>query len=261
MKRVLVIGANSYIGKKFYEYVKLEKKEEILIDMVSASDDGWRKVDLSQYDSILHLAAIVHKKEKKSMKELYYQVNYRLAVEVAKNAKENRVGQFIFMSTAAVYGDGATCITKNTVPKPTTYYGKTKLAAENDINKLSDDKFKVAIIRPPMVYGEGCKGNYAKLEKLAKYTPVFPEYHNKRSVLSIDNLLMFLSDSIIKNLTGYFHPQNNEYMDTCIEVLKISECLGKHTILVKVPSSIVKGLSCIIPTFKKMFGDCYCDMT
>ncbi|MFV0343462.1 MAG: NAD-dependent epimerase/dehydratase family protein [Anaerocolumna sp.] len=257
MKRVLVIGANSYIGKKFYEYVKLEKKEEILIDMVSASDDGWRKVDLSQYDSILHLAAIVHKKEKKSMKELYYQVNYRLAVEVAKNAKENRVGQFIFMSTAAVYGDGATCITKNTVPKPTTYYGKTKLAAENDINKLSDDKFKVAIIRPPMVYGEGCKGNYAKLEKLAKYTPIFPEYHNKRSAIEINNLLIVLSSVVLEEQYGFFHPQNKEYMDTCVEILKISKNIGKRTVLVKIPTSIIKCSNCILPTFKKMFADCY----
>jgi len=183
MKRVLVIGANSYIGKKFYEYVKREKNNEIYIDMVSASDGGWRKVDFSRYDSVLHLAAIVHKKEKKNMKELYYQVNYRMAVEVAKKAKENKVGHFIFMSTAAVFGNESVCISKDTIPNPVTLYGKSKLAAEQVINKMHCDSFKVAIVRAPVVYGYGCKGNYQKIVKLTKITPVFPEIENKKSNL------------------------------------------------------------------------------
>lgn len=259
MKRVLVIGANSYIGKKFYEYVKREKNNEIYIDMVSASDGGWRKVDFSSYDSVLHLAAIVHKKEKKDMKELYYQVNYRMAVEVAKKAKENKVGHFIFMSTAAVFGNESVCISKDTIPNPVTLYGKSKLAAEKDIIKLNNIEFRIAIVRPPMVYGEGCKGNYARLEKLAKYTPIFPDYHNKRSVIKIDNLNDFLYKVIIGENYGYFYPQDNEYMDTCREVVRLGNKLGKKVILVKIPIFIIKSLSYLLPPFRKMFGDCYYD--
>lgn len=257
MKKVLVIGASSYIGQKFKEYVLLNNKNDLVVDMTSASDGSWRNVDFKGYDTILHLSAIVHRKEKKNMEGLYYEVNHRLAVEVAKKAKDSQVRQFVFMSTAAVYGAHTGCITKETLPKPTTFYGKSKLAAENDIIKLQDDDFKVAIVRPPMVYGEGCKGNYQRLVKLVKYIPIFPEYHNKRSVLNINRLCEYLLDLIIKEQNGLFQPQDNEYMDTCREVVKIRKSIGKKTILIKGFGMIIRFGILNIDAFKKLFSDLY----
>lgn len=257
MKRVLVIGANSYIGKKFYEYTKNKEGHEMYVDMVTASDGAWREIDLSGYDSILHLAAIVHKKEKKYMKDLYEEINHKLAVEIARKAKENKIGQFIFLSTAAVFGNGTSCITKDTIPKPVTYYGKSKFAAEKDIMKLQDKAFKVAIVRPPMVYGDGCKGNYARLEKLARFTPIFPEYHNKRSVVHVDNLSEYLANLIIEAKEGYFYPQDSEYLDTCMEIVRIRNKFGKRTWLVKWGNGIISLLLSRFSTLQKIFTDSY----
>lgn len=257
IKRVLVIGANSYIGKKFSEYIVSNNIDEIKVALVSASDGSWNRINFSEYDVILHLSGIVHRKEKKNMKSLYYNVNYKLAVELAKKAKENQVKQFIFMSSAAVFGSVNGCITEKTPLKPDTYYGKSKLAAEKAIWKLQSEDFKIAIVRPPMVYGEGCKGNYPRLEKLAKYTPVFPAYHNKRSMVHIDTLSKYLIKVIMEEKNGYFHPQDAVYGDTCEMVVEMRRKMGKKTVLVGLFNFciyyLVKGNGII----NKMFGDFY----
>ena len=260
MKKVLIIGAHSYIGKKFKEYAFNHKLEDLTVDMASASNGAWKKVSFSEYDVVLHLSGIVHSKEKKSMEVLYYEVNHKLAVKIAKRAKEGGVKQFIFMSTAAVYGAYIGCITKETVPNPTTYYGKSKLAAEQDIIKLQSEEFKVAIIRPPMVYGEGCKGNYPRLVKLSKYTPIFPEFHNKRSMLHIDNLLDYLIQYIRQESYGYFYPQDDDYVDTCKMLENIRKKMGKKTKLFPYSNKLINLLiKKNIKVFQKMFGDLYYD--
>ncbi|WMJ89811.1 NAD-dependent epimerase/dehydratase family protein [Anaerocolumna sp. MB42-C2] len=257
MKKVLVIGAHSYIGLKFKEYVLANDVNDLSVDMVSASDGAWRKVDFSGYDSVLHLSGIVHRKEKKNMEALYNEVNHKLAVEIAVQAKKSNVRQFIFMSTAAVYGSYTGCITKDTIPKPTTFYGKSKLAAEQDIIKLQDDEFKVAIVRPPMVYGEGCKGNYPRLVKLAKYTPIFPEFHNKRSVVNISCLCESLYEFVLKEDEGLFYPQDGVYMDTCAEIVKMRKKMGRNTILLKGFGILIKLGIIYIESLNKLFDDLY----
>lgn len=257
MKNVLVIGAHSYIGQKFKEYILVCKIETISVDMVSASDGSWRYIDFSGYDAILHLSGIVHKKEKKKMESLYYEINHKLTVEIAKKAKLNNVSQFIFMSTAAVYGSFIGCITKETIPNPITLYGKSKLAAEEDIIKLQDDKFKVAIVRPPMIYGEGCKGNYTKIIKVARYLPIFPEFHNKRSILNVDNLSNYIVKIILSNGYGYFFPQNHKCLDICDFIVELRCNLGKTTKLIKGMDPLINFLIKNINICRKIFSDLY----
>lgn len=257
MKKILVIGINSYIGQKFKEYVIEMKNEDILIDLVSASDGSWKNVDFSRYNSIMLLSGIVHKEDNINMESIYYEVNYILAVQIAKKAKEQQVKQFIFMSTLAIFGQRTGCITKDTVPKPNTYYGKSKYKAEQDIMLLNDANFHVAIVRPPMVYGEGCKGNYQRLIKLSKITPIFPDYHNKRSILHINTLSEFMIQLIMRDYYGYFHPQNEEYGDTCKMVVDIRKGMGKKTILIKCFNPIIKYLIDHNELFNKVFGNLY----
>ena len=63
-----------------------------------------------------------------------------------------------------------------------------KMDAENALRALEGDGFRAAILRPPMVYGDGCKGNYNALRSLARKLPIFPEYENRRSMLYVENL-------------------------------------------------------------------------
>ncbi|SHO47125.1 NAD-dependent epimerase/dehydratase family protein [Anaerocolumna xylanovorans] len=257
MKRVLVIGANSYIGKKFHEYVYSFNEKLIDVDLVSAADGSWEKVDFTLYDSVLHLSAIVHRKEKKAMKDLYEKVNHRLPVEIACKTKASHVKQFIFMSTAAVYGDINGCITKETVPKPASLYGKTKLAAEEDLLKLENENFKIAIIRAPMVYGEGCKGNYERLRKLAMCTPIFPDYHNKRSWVHIDRLNYNILEIIFNEGSGYYFPQDENYADTCEVVIGIRAKREKKTYTIRYFNKMIGYLKKRIKLINKLFGDLY----
>lgn len=257
MKRVLVIGANSYIGKKFCEYIHSLNQEFIEVDMVSASNGAWESVDLSLYDTVLHLSAIVYEKENERTKELYENVNHRLPVRIAYKARENHVKQFIFMSSAAVYGEINGCITKETIPVPSTLYGKTKLAAEKDLVKLESTEFKIVIIRAPMVYGEGCKGNYQKLSKIARFTPVFPDYHNKRSMIHVDRLCSCITELVLKEAQGCYFLQDDNYADTCELVVGIRKELGKKTYLTKAFNPLIVHLINRLNLFNKIFGDMY----
>src|SRR5699024_6455844 len=173
------------------------------------------------YDSVLHVAGIVHTKENKDNINLFYRVNRDLTIEIANKAKNEGIQQFIFMSTMNVYGVSTGVITKDTLCNPKTAYGKSKLEAENLLLELQDEKYNISIVRPPMVYGPNTVGNYVSLSKLAKITPIFPNIDNQRSMIYIDNLTEFLKLIIQGNSRGIFCPQNAQYVNVSSLVEKI----------------------------------------
>ncbi|WFB91446.1 NAD-dependent epimerase/dehydratase family protein [Streptococcus parasuis] len=256
MKKVLITGANSYIGTSFEKYVK-ENNVDFEMDTLDLLDPTWEEFDFTPYDSIFHVAGIAHFSKDESKKELYYKVNTELTDNVAKIAKHAGVAQFIFMSSIIVYGDstsGERVITKQTKPTPSDFYGDSKWQAEQKLNKLSDNTFKVVIIRPPMIYGKGSKGNYPKLSKLAQRTPIFPKFLNLRSMLHIDNLCEFIKQVINLELSGIFCPQNSEYVNTSELVKSIAKVHGKKIYFTKVFNPIIKLLF-YSDTVKKVFGN------
>ena len=194
-KRILVTGVNSYIGNSFRTYME-QYTEDYTVDGVSVRNDAWKELDFSGYDCVFHVAGIAHSDNGKISKEkekLYYAVNTDLTVETAKKAKADGVKQFIFMSSAIVYGNSAPIgkgkrITKDTPVRPANCYGDSKVQAEKGLRKLEDENFKVVILRPPMIYGKGSKGNYPLMSKMAQKLPIFPYVKNRRSMLYIDNL-------------------------------------------------------------------------
>ena len=160
--RILITGENSYIGTMFEQWVK-EKNPEWLIDTICVKDSSWRQISFNQYDSVLHVAGIAHVSTDPKMEELYYKVNRDLAIEVAQKAKDDQVRQFIFMSSMIIYGEDegvgiSNVITKDTTPKPLNFYGDSKLQADLAIQKMSDEKFKTAIIRTPWYMDQIVRG-------------------------------------------------------------------------------------------------------
>ena len=141
-----------------------------------------------------------------------------------------------------VYGDSAPygkkkIIDENTVPHPANFYGDSKLQADVAVRELADDKFKVIVLRPPMIYGRGSKGNYPTLSKLARKLPVFPDVDNERSMLYIDNLCEFLCQIMLvksfKENAIVLIPQNPEWTKTSEMVKEIAEVCGKKIKLSK----------------------------
>lgn len=98
MTNILITGEKSYIGTSLKKWLS-QWPDKYSIDTVSLRNDEWRNRDFSKYDVLFHAVAIVHKKEKSEMEDIYYKVNRDLAVDVAKKAKQEGIKQFIFMST------------------------------------------------------------------------------------------------------------------------------------------------------------------
>lgn len=254
MKKILITGANSYIGTSFETYMK-QWESEYQIDTIDMIDGSWRESDFSQYYTVFHVAGIVHQKETKKNKELYYKINRDLAIEVATKAKNEGVNQFIFLSSMSVYGMDTGVITKETVPKPMSNYGKSKLEAEIALGKLVCDTFKIAIIRPPMVYGKDCKGNFKSIIKIVEKFPIFPSISNKRSMIYIDNLSCFIHKLIALECMGVFYPQNKENVSTQ-DIVKISAMeLDKKIVFSKAIAFFIIIFKPFSKTIQKAFGD------
>ncbi|NLL06777.1 MAG: NAD-dependent epimerase/dehydratase family protein [Clostridiaceae bacterium] len=252
MKRVLITGKNSYIGTSVENWLKKEPSKYD-VDSVDMKDGLFREKDFSKYDVVFHVAGIAHIKETKANKHLYYEVNRDLAYETAKKAKEEGVRQFVFLSSMSVYGIEFGVIDNSTLLKPNSSYGKSKLQAEELIRQLEDKSFSIATIRPPMVYGKGCKGNYTRLSGFAIKTPIFPNIRNKRSMIFIDNLSQFVKQVIDNESSGLFFPQNAEYVATSDMVQLIASAHGKKVIMTKLFNPFLRILN--ISMVNKMFRD------
>lgn len=254
MKKVLITGANSYIGVSFENYVKEHYNSYLSIDTVDMIDGTWREKDFSCYDIVYHVAGIAHAdvgNVSEEVKAKYYAINTDLAIETAKKAKLQGVKQFVFMSSAIVYGDSAPYgqtkrITADTEPIPANFYGDSKWQADKGVRELADENYIVTVLRPPMIYGKGSKGNYPTLAKMAKKLPVFPNVQNERSMLYIDNLCEFLCQIMIRGEGGIFWPQNSEYTRTSEMVKMIGEIVG-HKVYVSKGWNWIVGLARLIP--------------
>ena len=269
MKKILITGANSYIGTSFEKYINKNYQDDYVIDTVDMIDGTWREKSFSEYDCIFHVAGIAHSDNGKispEKAELYYKVNTHLTIETATKAKADGAGQFIFMSSAIVYGDSAPIgksklITRDTPVSPANSYGDSKVKAEEGLLPLADDTFKMVILRPPMIYGPGSRGNYPTLSKLARKLPIFPKVKNQRSMLFVDNLSEFIRLMIENEENGIFWPQNNEYSNTTELVQMISQAHGKNIILIPGTSWALKMLSCLTGLVNKAFGSLSYDMS
>lgn len=265
MKKILITGARSYVGMSFENHLK-QWPDRYLVDTVDMRGDDWRSTSFAGYDTVFHVAGIAHSDYTKisdERKALYYRVNTDLVIETAQKAKADGVKQFVFMSSAAVYGESSSIgkdrfISSDTPLAPTNTYGKSKAKAEKGILPLQDENFNVVVLRPPVIYGKGCKGNYPSLVKLAMLMPVFPYVNNQRSMLYIENLTEFVRLIVDNDEQGVFCPQNKEYSNTSEMVKMIAQAHNKRVIMVKGCEWILKILSRFTGLANKAFGSlCY----
>lgn len=261
MVKILITGANSFIGTAFQEHMK-QWPDRYIVDVIDMIDSSWREKSFSGYDVIYHVAGIAHSdtgKISEERKSLYYKVNTELTAEVAAKAKIEGVKQFIFMSSSIVYGDSAPIgkkklITKETEVTPNNCYSDSKVQAERRILPLEDENFKICILRPPMIYGRGGKGNYPILVKIALKLPVFPKVKNERSMLYIGNLVEFVRLMIENQERGIFWPQNTEWSNTSEVVKMIAAAHGKRMILIPGFGWVLKILANFTGLVNKAFG-------
>lgn len=257
MKNILITGKNSYIGRSLENWL-MRGPNKYKVDTVDMKDGSWKEKDFSQYDVVFHVAGIAHVSSDPKMENLYYKVNRDLAIETAEKAKAEGVTQFIFMSSIIVYGDSSSSkkvIDRNTVPTPSNFYGNSKLQAEEGIKHLESDDFKIVVLRPPMIYGRGSKGNYPRLAKISTKICLFPDIDNERSMLHIDNLCEFIKVMIDYEESGLFFPQNKEYVKTSELVRLIGEVHGKKIWMTKLFNPVLRLMFDRVGLVNKVFGN------
>ncbi|MCR5727136.1 MAG: NAD-dependent epimerase/dehydratase family protein [Lachnospiraceae bacterium] len=268
MKKILITGAKSFIGTSVELYLN-KWPDKYKVDTLDMRKKSWRTYDFKGYDTVFHVAGIAHSDTRKissDEKARYKKVNTDLVIETAKKAQKDGVGQFIFMSSSIVYGETPRIGKKKviagyTIPEPDNYYGESKLKAEEGLKRIEKEdetgSFKIAVLRPPMIYGKNCKGNYPLLSKLAGKLAFFPDAGNKRSVLYVENLAELIRLIIDNNDAGLFFPQNSEYATTSDLVKNIRLSHGKKTHLIKGFTWALKFLGLFSRKVNKAFGTCY----
>ena len=262
MTKVLITGAGSYVGESVREYI-LSSSLGFEIDAIDTMNDAWKQADFSKYDVVYHVAGIAHVNADPKMEALYFKVNRDLTIDIAKIAKAAGVKQFIFMSSQIVFHESRSLksevLTADTKENPNGFYGDSKLQAEKGLHELECDTFKVCILRPPMIYGPHSKGNFPRLVKLAQKTPIFPAWHNKRSMLYIDNLAEFVKQAILRELSGTFYPQNRELADT-VEIIRFfAKAYGHKVWITRLLNPFVWLGSFVLQPINKMFATYYYD--
>ena len=252
MKHICIAGAKSYIGVSLKNYLS-QWPDQYEISMLATRGLKPEKSIFEGVDVVFCAAGIAHIRETRENRQLFFDVNRDLVTALAEAAKEAGVKQFILMSSMSVYGLQAGRIEKNTVPHPKTAYGLSKYEADERIAALEDQRFKFCCLRPPMVYGENCTGNYRALRKIALTSPIFPDYANRRSMIYVGNLCEFIKDCVDRERRGLYFPQNAEYVDTSRMVKLIAEEHGHSIRLTKLFNWAIRLLP--FGPMEKAFGD------
>ncbi|WP_214805575.1 MULTISPECIES: NAD-dependent epimerase/dehydratase family protein [unclassified Exiguobacterium] len=256
MKNIILTGSKGYLSTSLKEFFN-KQVNQFYAKTISLRNNEWEKIDFSNTDVVIHCAALVHKNEQKYKLEDYMKVNSDLTLELAKKSKREGVKHFIFFSTMSVYGVEEGPISIDTQTNPKTFYGQSKLKAENLLLELASKDFTVSVLRPPMIYGNSSPGNYRKLSYLSKKIIFFPNINNKRSMIFVKNLEIYVKEIVLRRASGIYLPQNNEYVSTINLVKEIRNNQRKHTISFKLLNPLIMFFSKKNSSLNKLFGDLY----
>ena len=258
MKKVLIVGKGSYIGESIKNWLD-RFKSDYYVEIVSSLNKEWKNTDFSQFETVIDLAGIAHINNiTEDMRDLFYSVNRDLTIEIGTHAKENGVKHFIYFSSMNVYGDNCHYIQDREKVGPTSFYGDSKLQGDLGLEKLEDNTFSVAHVRPPFVYGKGCRGNYKSISKIAQKTPIFPTFRNRKSMIYIDNLCEFIRLLVNDGACGVFTPQNKELISTADLVAEVSKVQGHKIWFTSLFNWLIKPLIKVNSNIRRAFDDdCY----
>lgn len=253
MKKILILGNDGYIGSKLESW--LSTYPNLYVTGLCIQNDIWKTTCFKGYDVIVDVVGVAHIQPKKSLEKLFYSINTTLTVALCEKAKKSEVSQFIFLSSMNVFGDRCGIITSTDNPKPTSFYGDSKLQADNQIQAMNTELFKVASVRPPAVYGKGCKGNFPTLLEYASKLLVFPDYKQKKSMIFIDNLCEFIRLLIENESSGLYHPQNREYTSTTEMIKSIVMIKGYNIHFIKIFNPLIQLLKNRVRIVNRAFAD------
>jgi len=258
---VLVTGASGFVGGHLVPLLEREgwsvrravrkrsgKGEEVVIGSLGPST-GWQSA-LADVDAVVHLAARVHHQREEHAVKIYRDVNIDGTLHLARTAANSGVKQFVFVSTVLVHGrsnDGRAPFTENDVLTPRGLYGMSKAAAEAGLRNIAQESaMRVTVIRPPLVYGSGARGNFAMLARAVRLgIPLpFAGIHNYRAFLSVQNLASFISARLKQADKSFdvFLVADQEQVSTPEFIERLASAAGARSRLFSMPSPLLRVL-------------------
>jgi len=204
----------------------------------------WQPI-LKNADTVIHCAALAHnlKVTKSTYPEITRQVNYLGTNDLAKEASIAGVRRFIFISSIGVLGTSShsTPFSEDSLPTPEYHYAQVKLDSEQALSQLITT-MEIVVVRPPLVYGPGVKGNFEKLLHLIAKNWLLPlgGIKNKRQFIGIDNLVDFILTCIEapKAANQIFVVADNDTVSTSQLVREISIAMGNKPRLFPIPQQL-----------------------
>lgn len=253
MLTVAVTGANGFVGQRFMQY----KKERYNLRPISLRDVRPESISLQGVDVVLHLAGKAHDMSLQD-EQVYMNINYTLTKELADHALRAGVKHFIYVSSVKVYGEGSDqALNENSECHPEDPYGKSKLRAEAYLQTLQAGNFTVSIVRPPVVYGPGVKGNIIRLLAAIDKGSMLPlgNTRNQRTMVFLDNLIELIHRIIDNRGAGIFVAGDRQPLSTDKLIRIIGDKLGRRTKLISIPGFMRKMMSMVKPgLYKRLFG-------
>jgi nucleoside-diphosphate-sugar epimerase len=250
--KIVVTGSTGYIGSNL---INKMTSDNIIFETLSYQDKSFDDVLIPHGSIFIHLAAIAHSDCKDE--KLILHTNRDLPIYLAKKAKKLGYKKFIFLSSSLVWGSKYDHIDKNTVELPDTIYGRSKLEAENELLKLKDESFTISIIRVPVVYGAGVKGNIIKLIKAVHKWPLCPlsVEGNQRSFANLENLTDLIIYLSKKDYPGIFCFHDNKPISSGYLINAIARELPTHGYIFELPNALKLFIKIFNPkVHKKLFG-------
>ena len=262
--RVLITGATGFIGRALCPALVATGHEVAVV--VRNSDNPtiperatvhvipnigpeteWDQA-LSGIDAVIHLAARAHVMEEHARDPLaeFSRINAEGTGRLVSAAAKAGIGRFVYLSTVKVMGDRSPAPFRETdTPRPEDDYGKSKLAGERALAEAAADTgLEPIILRPPLVYGPGAKGNFLALMKFCQAALPLPfsAVDNRRSIIYLGNLV----DAIGRCLTAdgaagetYF-VRDDEDVSTPGLVRNVAEALGRPARLFPAPRGVLR---------------------
>lgn len=251
--RLSISGATGFVGSRLAEACKNRGYITNTVDFRASTH-----VDLGNHpggDVFIHLAALAHADS--TDEEQVYAVNRDLAVNAAQAAKSAGYRQFVFLSSALVWGCTLECVSRSTPENPDTVYGRAKLEAERAIISLESSSFCVTIVRPPLVYGPGVKGNLSKFLKAVHTWPLCPlgVTDNRRTMVNLDNLCELLLHLSEHNASGTFCAVDGPPVSSYDVLRLMTERMPRHARLFPMPRLLRSLLQIGAPaTARRLLG-------
>lgn len=258
---VLVTGANGFVGQHLTPMLASSGwtvrralrtltggQNEVLIGSIGPATN-WQEA-LVGVDAVVHLAARVHAPNEDHEFELYRAVNIEGTLNFARCAMSAGVRQFVFVSTILVNGrssDGRAPFSERDILTPQGVYGVSKAAADTGLRAIAQDgDMCVTIVRPPLIYGAGAKGNFQLLAYAVKHgIPLpFASIGNRRAFLAVGNLNAFILERLPHTDRKFdvFLVADDEQVSTPEFVRRIAKAAGTSARLFSMPTSLLSAL-------------------